>query len=73
MNATGDDVAALKEWRLRRFLSLRGLARRAGVSTDALMRAERGKRVHDLTARKIAFALGIEVNQVAEFCKPERG
>jgi transcriptional regulator with XRE-family HTH domain len=62
-----EEVQPLKEWRLRRHLSFRMLARAAGVSTDTLLRAEKGARLHELTQRKIADALGIAVRQVREF------
>ena len=52
---------------MRRHLSYRGLARAASVTTYTLLRAEKGGRLHDLTQRKIADALGIKVEQVAEF------
>lgn len=67
MNEGGLEVQPLKEWRLRRHLSYRGLARAASVTTYTLLRAEKGGRLHDLTQRKIADALGIKVEQVAEF------
>jgi transcriptional regulator with XRE-family HTH domain len=62
----------LKEWRLSKHWGIRELARQAKVSTDALMRAERGEQVWDVTARKIADALGVRVDQVQEFVLERR-
>ena len=67
INKKGLEVQPLKEWRLRRHLSHRGLARAAGVSTETLLRAEKGRKLQELTQRKIADALDVKVEQVAEF------
>jgi transcriptional regulator with XRE-family HTH domain len=59
----------LKEWRVRKYWTIRKLAKQANVSTETLMRAERGGKVWDITARKIADALEIRVDQVEEFVR----
>jgi transcriptional regulator with XRE-family HTH domain len=59
----------LREWRLRQYWTLRKLAKRANVSTETLVRAEKGAKVWDVTARKIADALGVGVDQVQEFAR----
>lgn len=69
MDLEANEVCALKEWRLRRHLSHRGLAKLSSVSTDTLIAIEKAKRLvyRELTERKIADALGIKVSQVEEF------
>ncbi len=66
---TGSDqeVLPLREWRVRKYWTYRKLAKKAGISTETLLRAERGGKVWDITARKIADALEVSVNQVTEF------
>lgn len=56
----------LKEWRLRKHFSFRQLARAAGISTETLMRLEKGGKVLPVTARKIVDALGVSEDQVLE-------
>jgi transcriptional regulator with XRE-family HTH domain len=63
------EVLPLKEWRLRRYWTFRHLAKESGVSTFTLQRIEKGGRAQDITARKIADALGVKVSQVAEFAR----
>ncbi len=69
MGKESSEVCSLKEWRLRRHLSHRGLAKLSDVSTDTLLAIEKSKRhlYRELTERKIADALGIKVSQVEEF------
>ena len=62
-----EEVLPLKEWRLRRYWTYRHLAKQAGVSTYTIQRAERGERVQEITARKVADALGLAVAQIVEF------
>ncbi len=69
--AEEEKTLALKEWRIRRYWSLARMAKEASVSTETLQRAEKGGRLHEITQRKIADALGVSVNQVAEFAKTE--
>ncbi len=74
MSNTNSEILPLKEWRLRRYWTFRHLAQVAGVSTFTLQRIEKGGRVHEITARRIADALGLAVAQVAEFGnKPNEG
>jgi transcriptional regulator with XRE-family HTH domain len=71
---TGEgEVLPLKEWRLRKYMSIRGLAAAAGVSKDAYKRAERGHPVWEVTARRIADALGVRTDQVQEFVQEPGG
>ncbi len=67
MSEKVEGVKPLKEIRLNKFWSIRTLASNATISTDAVMRAERGDRVQEVTQYKIADALGVRVDQVAEF------
>jgi len=54
-------LARLRRVRERRALSQAELARASGVSTWAIVHAERGETsVHGSTARKLAAALGVE-------------
>ena len=72
MERTGEEeVQPLKEWRLRRYLSYRGLAKEAGVSTETILRAERGGRIYETTQRRLADALGIRVSQIEEFARSQ--
>jgi DNA-binding XRE family transcriptional regulator len=61
------EVAALREWRLRRHLSHRQLAKLADVTTYTLLRIEKGNPTRPLTRRKIADALGLAETQIGEF------
>jgi lambda repressor-like predicted transcriptional regulator len=61
------EVQPLKEWRLRQYWSVRRLAKEAGVSVDAVVRAERTGKSWDITKRRIADALGVQIEQIAEF------
>jgi transcriptional regulator with XRE-family HTH domain len=69
MSSQEKEVQPLKEWRLRRYWSFARLAKEAGVSTETLHRAERGGRLHEITQRKIADALGIRPSEIAEFLR----
>ena len=61
-------MPTLRESRLRRFLSQRELARRAGVAPRTVVEAELGRQVPRLaTMRKLAAALGIDPLEVDEF------
>lgn len=58
----------LREARLKRFMSIRALAEKAGVSTRTIQQAESGRQVpYFVTARKIAEALGMEPSDIDEF------
>lgn len=65
----GYEVQPLKEWRLRGYWSFKRLAKKANVSTETLQRAERGRKLHEITQRKIADALGVHASQIAEFAR----
>jgi transcriptional regulator with XRE-family HTH domain len=56
------DGTKLRMLRQDRGLSVRGLASRAGVSTETVFNIERGKRdfIWPRTARKLAEALGVD-------------
>ena len=61
-------MVKLREARLEKFLSIRDLARLAGVSPRTIVEAEAGRRVpYFVTARKIAEALGVEPRAIDEF------
>lgn len=61
-------MTTLREWRKRRYFSIRDLAKAAGVSTATIVDAERGRRMpHGTTIRAIATALGVEPGDIAEF------
>lgn len=66
------EVLPLKEWRLRRYMSHRKLAQLAKVSTETLIRGERGGRLYEVTQRKIADALGVTPGQILEFTQADR-
>jgi transcriptional regulator with XRE-family HTH domain len=57
----------IKELRQARGLSVRGLAREAGVSTETVYSLEHGRRefIWPRTARKLADALGVEPRDLA--------
>ena len=67
MSDPGNQIAPLKTLRLKRHWSIRELSRRANVSVDALRRAEAGSKVWEVTAHKIADALGVSTQEIAEF------
>jgi DNA-binding XRE family transcriptional regulator len=61
-------MPTLRELRIRRFLSLRAMAKRAGVAQRTIVEAEAGRRVPQLaTMRKIAEALDIDPMEIDEF------
>lgn len=61
-------MPTLRELRVRHLWSQRELARRAGVSERTVASAEAGQRLPRLlTMRRIADALGVDWNEVAEF------
>ena len=67
-------MVKLQEARRRRFLSIRDLAKRAGVSPRTIVEAEAGRRVpYFVTARKIAEALGVEPGEIDEFAARAEG
>ncbi len=61
-------MPTLKELRLRRLWSQRELGRRAGVAEGTVINIETGSHPPRLiTMRKLADALGVEWQEVAEF------
>ena len=62
------NTRALKRCRLEAGLSLRGLARAAGVSHDTVMDIERGVRApHPATVKKLAEAIGVAVGDLVDW------
>jgi transcriptional regulator with XRE-family HTH domain len=61
-------MVSLRQIRKRHLLSIRELARKAGVSPVTLMHVEQGKRTPALrTARRLSAALEIDPSEVDEF------
>jgi transcriptional regulator with XRE-family HTH domain len=61
-------MACLREARLQALLSMRQLARKAGVSPTTIYLLERGQHSpHLLTIYKVSRALGIEPAEIDEF------
>ncbi len=61
-------MPTLREVRIRRFLSLRELAKRANVAQRTIVEAEAGRQVpRPATMRKLAEALGVDPIEVDEF------
>ena len=61
------DIVGLRELRRAKFLSQRDLAQRAGVSQKTIVDIETGKkRPHLSTLRKLAEALQVEPEALAE-------
>jgi len=59
------NTTRLRELRQARGLSIRGLAKEAGVSTETVYSVEHGKRQPSVrTLGKIARALGVEVKDL---------
>ena len=61
-------MPTLRETRIRKLLSLRELAKRAGVAQRTIVEAEAGRQVpRPATMRKLAAALGVDPLEVDEF------
>jgi transcriptional regulator with XRE-family HTH domain len=61
-------MLTLREARIRKLLSIRGLAKLAGVSPETLQGLESGRRTAQLgTIRKLAAALEVEPGEIEEF------
>ena len=61
-------MTTLREWQIRRLLSLRELAKRANVAQRTVVEAELGRQVpHPNTMRKLAEALNVDPMEVDEF------
>lgn len=59
--------AKLRSLRLKRALSLRSLGKESGVAFDSIHHLERGsRRAQPRTLRKLAEALGVEVEELTE-------
>jgi transcriptional regulator with XRE-family HTH domain len=57
------ELPRLRDWRLRRALAQRDLARLSGVGTATIARLERGyQRAQPNTARRLAEALRVDVD-----------
>ena len=61
-------MKALREWRLDRLLSIRGLAERSGVTAKTIVDLEHGRRQpHYDTMRQLCEALDVRPGEVTEF------
>jgi transcriptional regulator with XRE-family HTH domain len=61
-------MPSLRELRIRRLLSLRELAKRAGVAQRTIVEAEAGRQApRPSTMRKLAEALDVDPMEVDEF------
>ena len=59
----------LRQHRRRAYLTVRELARRAGVSTDTIWRIQKGERPKPATIWKIARVLNVHPDEVVEFSR----
>ena len=58
----------LREWRAERLLTIRDLARMAGVAPSTIYLTEAGRTIpRPAVMRRIAAALGVAAHEVAEF------
>lgn len=63
-------MKTLREWRLSRLLSIRGLEKASGVTAKTLVDLEHGRRQPQYgTMRKLSEALGVEAGEVTEFAE----
>jgi transcriptional regulator with XRE-family HTH domain len=61
-------MKTLREWRIARLMSTRGLADAAHISNKTLIDIEYGRRrPHYATIGKLSSALGVEPTEVSEF------
>ncbi len=61
-------MTTLREARVQRLLSIRGLAKQADISPVTLQDLEAGRRLaQPRTIRKLCDALGVEPRDIAEF------
>jgi transcriptional regulator with XRE-family HTH domain len=61
-------MPTLRDWRIRRLWSQRELAQRAGVAEKTILNIETGQHLPRLlTMRRIADALGVPWEDIAEF------
>lgn len=69
-------MRTLREWRIARLMSHRGLERASGVTAKTIVDIEYGRRLpHYKTIGALSAALGVEPGEVAEFAAAleERG
>ncbi len=69
-------MKTLREWRLDRLPSVRGLAAKSGVTAKTIVDREYGRRApHSDTIRRLCAALDVRPGDVTEFAKAleERG
>jgi len=57
-------LSRLREWRTRRLLSQRSLAKLADVAPASVVRAEKGEPIHFQTAKRLADALKVEPEEL---------
>ncbi|MDP9363162.1 MAG: helix-turn-helix domain-containing protein [Chloroflexota bacterium] len=68
------ETKSLRRLRREQLLTIRGLAARAGISDRTVKLAEAGRREPSLrTIRKVAAALGVAPDEVAEFARVIEG
>jgi transcriptional regulator with XRE-family HTH domain len=61
-------MRTLREWRIRRLMSVTALAEAAGITRKTLIDLEHGRRrPHYETMGKLSRALDVEPDEVAEF------
>ena len=61
-------MATLKEWRARRLLTVRGLAKAAGVAPTTVYLVETGRSIPTFRIiRALSDALGVQPEEVTEF------
>ena len=70
---TTGGVVGLRDVRQRKVFSMRQLAERAGVSPATIVKIEKGEvRPYPSTLRKLAAALGVEPEELADHAHQER-
>jgi DNA-binding XRE family transcriptional regulator len=69
-NRVSGEAMALRDARLRKLLTQRQLAERAGVTQATIVRIERGEPAYPSTLRKLARALGVEPETFSDLVRP---
>ncbi len=64
-------VPYLQAWRLHHDLTVRALAKQAGVAASTIVRGEAGMAISALSATRLAKALGITMQQLREEAPPQ--
>ncbi len=59
----------LKQHRMRAYLTVQELAKRAGVSTDTIWRIQKGEKPKPVTIWRIARVLNVHPDEVVEFSR----